>query len=82
MPNGSPPIKILDYLQGRVAQAELVDWAERAMMDAEFEPADAELLSDIIGHLGLANVAEFGLRWRAVAGRPLRREALTRSECV
>ncbi len=35
------------------------------MMDEEFEPADAELLSDIIGRLGLA---EFGLRWRAVAG--------------
>lgn len=56
--------KISDYLQGRVAQAELVDWAERAMMDEEFEPADAELLSDIVGRLGLADVAEFGLRWQ------------------
>ncbi len=56
--------KISDYLQGRVAQAELVDWAERAMMDEEFEPADAELLSEIIGRLGLADVAEFGLRWQ------------------
>jgi len=36
-------------------------------MDEEFEPADAELLPDIIGRLGLADVAEFGLRWRAVA---------------
>ncbi len=58
--------KISDYLQGRVAQADVVDWAERAMMDEEFEPADAELLSDIIGRLSLADVAEFG--WRAVAG--------------
>ena len=47
-------------------------WAERAMMDEEFEPADAELLSDIIGRLGLPEpalseaerVAEFGLRWQ------------------
>ncbi len=38
------------------------------MMDEEFGSADAELLSDIIGRLGLADVAEFGLRWRAVAG--------------
>lgn len=38
------------------------------MMDADFEPADAELLADIIGRLGLADVAEFGLRWEAVAG--------------
>ena len=27
-----------------------------------------ELLADIIGRLGLADVAEFGLRWQAVAG--------------
>ena len=56
--------KIADYLHGKLSQAELVDWAERAMMDAEFEAADAELLSDIIGRLGLADVAEFGLRWQ------------------
>ncbi len=37
-------------------------------MDAEFEETDTELLSDIIGRLGLADVAEFGWRWRAVAG--------------
>jgi len=56
--------KIADYLHGKVSQAELVDWAERAMMDAEFEEADMEVLSDIIGRLGLADVAEFGLRWQ------------------
>ena len=55
--------KIADYLHGKVTQAELVDWAERAMMDAEFDEADIEVLSDIIGRLGLADVAEFGLRW-------------------
>ena len=55
--------KLAAYLQGRVSQAELVDWAERAMMDAEFEERDAELLADIVGRLGLADVAEFGLRW-------------------
>ena len=56
--------KIADYLHGKLSQAELVDWAEAAMMEAEFEPADAELLSDIIDRLGLADVAEFGLRWQ------------------
>lgn len=56
--------KIADYLHGKLSQAELVDWAERAMIDAMFEPTDAELLSDIIGRLGLADVAEFGLRWQ------------------
>ena len=56
--------KVADYLHGKVSQAELVDWAERAMMDAEFDEADIEVLSDIIGRLGLADVAEFGLRWQ------------------
>ena len=56
--------KITDYFQGRVGQAELVGWAESAMMDADLESADAELLADIVGRLGLADVAEFGLRWQ------------------
>jgi hypothetical protein len=56
--------KIADYLRGKLSQAELVDWAERAMMDAEFEPPDAELLADVVGRVGLADVAEFGLRWQ------------------
>ena len=56
--------KIADYLHGKLAQAELVDWAERAMMEADFDEADTEVLSEIIGRLGLADVAEFGLRWQ------------------
>jgi hypothetical protein len=55
---------IADYLHGKVSQAELVDWAERAMMDADFDKTDADLLSEIVGRLGLADVAEFGLRWQ------------------
>ena len=54
--------KIADYLHGKLNQAQLVDWAEAAMMNAEFDPPDAELLSDIVGRVGLADVAEFGLR--------------------
>jgi len=56
--------KITDYLHGKVSQAELVDWAERAMMDGDFNEADIDILSDIVGRLGLADVAEFGLRWQ------------------
>ena len=55
--------QIADYLHGRLAQAQLVDWAERAMLDADFAEDEAELLADIVGRLGLADVAEFGLRW-------------------
>ena len=56
--------KIADYLHGKVSQADLVDWAERATMDADFDEEDTEVLSEIIGRLGLADVAEFGLRWQ------------------
>jgi hypothetical protein len=56
--------KITDYLHGEISQAELVDWAERAMIDADFDKTDADLLSEIVGRLGLADVAEFGLRWQ------------------
>src|SRR5437016_114418 len=62
--------KIADYLHGKVSQAELVDWAERTMMDADFEETDMEVLSDIISRLGLADVAEFGLRWQAFGREP------------
>jgi hypothetical protein len=56
--------KITDYLHGKVSQAQLVDWAERAMMEADFNEPHIDVLSDIIGRLGLADVAEFGLRWQ------------------
>ena len=56
--------QMADYLNGKVSQAELVDWAECAMMDADFEEADTEVLSDIVGRLSSADVAEFGLRWQ------------------
>jgi hypothetical protein len=56
--------KIADYLHGKLSQAQLVDWAEGAMMNGQFEPTDADLLSEIVGRVGLADVAEFGLRWQ------------------
>ena len=56
--------KIAEYLHGKLSQAKLVDWAEHSMMDADFDESDIDLLSDIVGRLGLADVAEFGLRWQ------------------
>jgi len=56
--------KIASYLHSKLSQAELVDWAERAMMNADFDEADIDLLTDIVGRLGLVDVAEFGLRWQ------------------
>ena len=56
--------KITEYLHGKLSQAELVDWAEHAIMEADFDEVDVDLLTDIVGRLGLADVAEFGLRWQ------------------
>lgn len=55
--------KLIDYLQHRIALAELVDWAERALMEAELDERDLELLRDALAHLGLADVKAFGLSW-------------------
>jgi len=32
--------KLIDYLHHRITMAELVDWAESAMMEADFEGQD------------------------------------------
>jgi hypothetical protein len=55
--------KLLDYLQHRMTAAELIDWAELAMMDAGFEEGQNELLRDIISRIGLSDVRAFGLTW-------------------
>ena len=55
--------KLLDYLNRQISLVELVDWAENAIMDGEFNEQDTDLLADIIARLGLADVREFGLSW-------------------
>ena len=55
--------KLSDYLHHKITAAQLVDWAENAMMDEELEEKDCELLRDIISRLGLADVRAFGLTW-------------------
>lgn len=55
--------KLMDYLQHRITLTQLVDWAEWAMMDADFEVRDVSLLREIVGHLGLADVRAFGMSW-------------------
>lgn len=55
--------KLMDYLYHRTTSAELVDWAEWAMMDADFDVSDLNLLREVIGRLGLADVRAFGITW-------------------
>lgn len=55
--------KIVAYLHHEITLAQLVDWSERVMMDAEFAEQDAATLSMVIAHLGVADVRAFGLAW-------------------
>lgn len=55
--------QLLHYLNREISLAELVDWAENAMAEGEFEEADLETLRDIGARLGLADVQNFGLTW-------------------
>ncbi len=55
--------KIADYLHHRITLAELVDWAENMMMEAEFDSRDFEALREVVSRLGLADVKAFGMTW-------------------
>jgi hypothetical protein len=55
--------KLIDYLHHRITLAELVDWAESTMMEADFDERDYETLRDIVSRLGLADVKAFGITW-------------------
>ena len=55
--------RIAAYLHHRITLAELVDWAENAMMEGEFEDKDAASISAAVARLGVADVRAFGLTW-------------------
>ncbi len=55
--------RLTGYLKREISLAELVDWAERAMMDEDFEKGAFEVVRDITSRLGLADVRAFGLTW-------------------
>jgi cobyrinic acid a,c-diamide synthase len=55
--------RIEAYLHHRVTLAELVDWAERALMEGEFAEDQAATLATVVSRLGVADVRAFGLTW-------------------
>jgi cobyrinic acid a,c-diamide synthase len=55
--------QLKDYLHHRLSLERLVDWAEEAMREEEFEEAYFEELRDAVSRLGLADVRAFGLSW-------------------
>jgi hypothetical protein len=61
--NQATAAKLSAYLHKRVSLSKLVDWAENAIMEGEFEGKDTHTLAQVVGRLGLADVREFGLTW-------------------
>lgn len=55
--------KILAYLNRSISLEQMVDWAETMICEAEYDEKNFELIKDILSHLGLADVREFGLSW-------------------
>jgi len=55
--------KIAAYLHGEVSLAQLVDWAESAIRDGEFDESDTDVLRSVVARLGVADVRAFGLEW-------------------
>lgn len=55
--------QIAAYLHHEITLAQLVDWAEKALMDAEFDERDFDTLTDVMTRLGVADVRAFGLGW-------------------
>jgi cobyrinic acid a,c-diamide synthase len=55
--------QIAAYLHHELSLAELVDWAERALIDAEFAGEDVAAISAVVARLGVADVRAFGLTW-------------------
>ena len=55
--------KIAAYLRHDISLAELVSWAEDALMEGDFAEDDASTIADVIARLGVADVRAFGLAW-------------------
>ena len=55
--------KLAAYLRHELSLADLVAWAEDAMMDGEFELQHCTAIRDVVGRLGVADVRAFGLTW-------------------
>jgi hypothetical protein len=52
--------QIAAFLHHQMPLEQLVNWAERQIMDADFE---LPVVRDVVARLGMADVRAFGLTW-------------------
>jgi hypothetical protein len=55
--------RLIAYLLHNISLGELVNWAEKAMMEEDFEEEYFDTIKEIVGRLGVADVITFGLTW-------------------
>lgn len=58
--------KLQAYLNNELSLAQLVDWAETAVIDAQFEEEYDKLIFDIVARIGVADVDGFKLSWQEI----------------
>ncbi len=54
---------LLSYMRHELSLSQLVDWAEDTLLEADFSDGDMDVLTQVLGRLGLADVRAFGLAW-------------------
>lgn len=55
--------QLLAYMSHQLSLAQLVHWAESAILEGGFEPGSEVEIRNVLGKLGLADVNNFGLLW-------------------
>lgn len=61
--------KLTAYLNRQTTLAELVDWAENALIEPDIpDDEDADLLMDVLMYLGAADSRGFPLTWEVLSG--------------
>jgi len=52
------------YLQHQLSLERLVNWAEEAMQEGEFDQEYFEEIREVVSRIGVADVRAFGLTWQ------------------
>lgn len=61
--------KLSAYLNHQITLAELIEWAENALIEPAFtEDEDIDLLMDVLMYLGAADSKGFPLTWEILSG--------------
>jgi hypothetical protein len=55
--------QLLAYMTHELNLAQLVSWAENAILEGGFEPGSEPEVRSVLGKLGLADIKNFGLLW-------------------